>query len=431
MKVEKQSSKFIKPFDPTPATYGRYRIGFIDELTPPLYVGMVLFFSPNDNHNPKSVSKLEKSLEKTLTRFYPLAGRYVDEMKTVECNDEGAEFIHAKANIKLQDFLGFEANAMLVDEFIPFKSGSAHLLSDPLLAIQVTLFECGGVAIGVSAAHKTVDASTLCTFLNGWASMNREENEIEFLGPDFNSSLLFPPRDLPSSPQPPPMTMSDDMLSKHTKMKLLFSESDISNMKAKAIASGKVSTRQLSKVQLVSAMIWKALNAIDKAIHNYPRESILLQPVNLRGKMASPISENSCGNLFGFCTTESGIYETTDRLVDGLSDSVKKIINNYSKVYHNSEEGQIMVLNSHLRLASINPLSTNVVILTSWCKFPFYETNFGFGKPIWVVPGTIAWRNSGCLIDDAQGKGVEAYVFLEVKDVPDFEQALNVDDFDS
>ncbi|GJR77083.1 transferase, chloramphenicol acetyltransferase-like domain protein [Tanacetum coccineum] len=356
---------------------------------------------------------------------------YDDEMRTVECNDEGAEFIHAKVNIKLQDFLGIEMNPLLVDEFIPLKSGAPLVYSDPLLAIQVTMFECGGVAIGVSASHKIVDASTLCTFLNEWASMNREENEIEFVGPGFNSSLLFPPRDLPSFPPPPPMTMSDDMLSKHTRMKLIFSESDITNMKAKAIASGKVSTRQLSKVQLVSAMIWKALNAIDKAIHNYPRESILLQAVNLRGKMASSISENSCGNLFGICTTESGTYETTDRLVDRLSDSIKKIRNNYSKVYHNSEEGQMMVMNSHLRLDSINPLSTNVVMLTSWCKFPFYETDFGFGKPIWVVPGTITLRNSGCLIDDAQGKGVEAYVFLEVKDVPDFEEALGIDDFDS
>ncbi|GKA84172.1 transferase, chloramphenicol acetyltransferase-like domain protein [Tanacetum coccineum] len=207
MKVEKQSSKFIKPFHPTPSINCRYRIGFSDELAPPIYAGVVIFFSPNHNHVPKFIPKLEKSLEKTLTRLYPLAGRYVDEMRTVECNDEGAEFIHAKVNIKLQDFLGIEVNAMLVDEFIPLKSGAPLIYSDPLLAIQVTMFECGGVAIGVSAAHKIVDASTLCTFLNEWASMNREKNEIEFVGPGFNSSLLFPPRDLPSFPPPPPMDL--------------------------------------------------------------------------------------------------------------------------------------------------------------------------------------------------------------------------------
>ena len=93
MKVEKQSSKFIKPFDPTPSTRGRYREGLIDELSPFAYVGIVLFYSLNNNHEPRFLIRLEKSLEKTLTRLYPLAGRYADEIQTVECNDKGAQLI--------------------------------------------------------------------------------------------------------------------------------------------------------------------------------------------------------------------------------------------------------------------------------------------------------------------------------------------------
>ncbi|GJX67183.1 transferase, chloramphenicol acetyltransferase-like domain protein [Tanacetum coccineum] len=260
MKVEKQLSKFIKPFDPTPTTHSHYRLGFIDELSPPVYVGMVLLFSPDSNHNPKFISKLEKSLEKTLTRLYPLAGRYVDGMKTVECNDEGAQFIHAKVNIKLHDFLGLEENVELVDELILFKSGVPLVFSDPLLVIQVTMFECGGLAVGVSVAHKIADASTICTFLNEWASMNREENVTEFIGSGFNSSLLFPPyymRPIPPRGELPiaPTHKSDVTCGKFTCKKLSFSESAISNMKAKAIAGG----CNLSKVQLVFGIIWKAL----------------------------------------------------------------------------------------------------------------------------------------------------------------------------
>ncbi|GKE68606.1 transferase, chloramphenicol acetyltransferase-like domain protein [Tanacetum coccineum] len=355
MKVEKQLSKFIKPFDPTPATHSHYRLGFIDELSPPVYVGMVLFFSPDSNHNPKFVSELEKSLEKTLTRLYPLAGRYVDGMKTVECNDEGAQFIHAKVNIKLHDFLGLEENAELVDEFIPFKSGVPLVFSDPLLVIQVTMFECGGLAVG--------------------------ENVTEFIGSGFNSSLLFPPRYM--RPIPPrgelpiaPTHKSDVTCGKFTCKKLSFSESAISNMKAKAIAGGKINTCNLSKVQLVSGIIWKALIGVDRAVHNITRESILLQPVNLRGEMASLIPKDSCGNFCSVYATSSGSAETTEELVHCVSDSTKKIKSNYKKVYHNTEEGQAMVLNSYLNIADV-PESTNVIRLTSWCKFPFYEADFG------------------------------------------------------
>ncbi|PWA98271.1 transferase, Chloramphenicol acetyltransferase-like domain protein [Artemisia annua] len=424
MKVEKQSSKFIKPFDPTPSTLGRYRVGLIDELSPFAYVGIVLFYSLNSNHESSFVIRLEKSLEKTLTRLYPLAGRYADEIQTVECIDEGAQLIHAKVNIKLQNFLGLEVNAELVDEFIPFKSGVPLVFSDPLLAVQLTMFECGGVAVGVNFAHKIVDASTLCTFLNEWAYMNQKENEIEFTGPGFNSSSLFPPRGIRLIPPP----KIDAMSSKYTRKKLTFTESEISNMKAKAIAGGKINTCNLSKVQLVCGIIWKALIGVDRAIHNITRESILLQPVNLRGKMASLIPKDSCGNIFAVCATSSGIAETTEELVHCLSDSIKKITYNYSKVYHNTEEGQTMVLNSHLNTADV-PESTNVIRLTSWCKFPFYEADFGFGRPIWMAPGTVPFKNSGCLIDGPQGNGVEGYIVLEVKDLPYFEDALDVNGF--
>ncbi|XP_071686793.1 vinorine synthase-like [Rutidosis leptorrhynchoides] len=196
MKLSKQLSIFIKPLVPTPQTHRHYKLGLIDEIAFFWNVNVVLFFPPISYQNRKFVVGLEKSLEKTLTRLYPLAGRYIDETQIVECNDEGVEFIHAKVNIKLQEIIGSEMDPKLVDEFISFNSRAAHKLTGPLLSIQVTKFECGGVAVGVSATHKIVDASTLCTFLNVWAAINREENEFEFSGACFNSSTLLPARGL-------------------------------------------------------------------------------------------------------------------------------------------------------------------------------------------------------------------------------------------
>ncbi|GKA63613.1 pelargonidin 3-O-(6-caffeoylglucoside) 5-O-(6-O-malonylglucoside) 4'''-malonyltransferase-like protein [Tanacetum coccineum] len=137
--------------------------------------------------------------------------------------------------------------------------------------------------------------------------------------------------------------------------------------------------------------------------------------------MASLITKDSCGNFCSVYATSSGSAETTEELVHCVSDSTKKIKSNYKKVYHNTKEGQAMVLNSYLNIADV-PESTNVIRLTSWCKFPFYEADFGFGRPISMAPGIIPFKNVGCLIDDPQGNGVEAYVVLEVKDLPYFEE---------
>ncbi|KAD3066328.1 hypothetical protein E3N88_34207 [Mikania micrantha] len=353
--------------------------GFIDEIAPDVNVGVVLFFSTNTDQTTNFIARLEKSLEKTLARFYPLAGRYVDKTATIDCNDHGAEFIHAKVNIKLQDFLVYEANVKFIDDFMSSKIGVVLQQSDPLLVVQVTTFECGGVAIGVKATHKIVDASTLSTLINEWAVTNRQknDNDTEFPRSSFISSLLFPPRGLCPMSVPP---MNNYELNKYTRKKLSFSESVISNLKAKG-----------SKVQLISAIIWKAFMGVDIAIHNTQRESMT--------------------------------DETIEELTDCLSDSVRKCITNFSKVHHDCEEGQTMVSNSLLNLINIRE-STCAVIVTSWCKFPFYQVDFGFGKPIWAAPGTIPVNHSAYLMDDVQGNGVEAYVFLQVKDIPLFEEAL-------
>ncbi|PWA79240.1 transferase, Chloramphenicol acetyltransferase-like domain protein [Artemisia annua] len=425
MNIQKQSSKLIKPFVPTPQTLRHYKISFTDELIPFINISVVLFFSANNNAIPKFVSRLETSLAKILTQFYPLAGRYVDKTQTIDCNDQGVEFIHAKVDIKMQDILAPGVDIKFVDEFIPPKIFAVEQFTDPLLAIQVTMFNCGGVALGASIMHKIADASTLCTFLNEWAAMNREENEIEFSGPGFNSPSLFPGRCYGPIPLP---LIRDELSSKlYIRKRVSFSESEISILKAKAMDNGKLNTLHLSKVQLVSAIIWKAFISVVNATNDKPSESILVQPVDLRGKTASLIPKESCGNLVGFCATDARMVETTEELADRLSHNVKKTINKLSKVNHCSEEGQTTVLNS-LTLKDVEILeSTYVIFLTSWCKFPFYEADFGFGKPTWAAPGRLPVQEIACLMDDAQGNGVDAHIFLEVKNVPYFEEALKVD----
>ncbi|GKB91295.1 transferase, chloramphenicol acetyltransferase-like domain protein [Tanacetum coccineum] len=237
-------------------------------------------------------------------------------------------------------------------------------------------------------------------------------------GPGFNSSTLFPGGPLPIQLIP------EDISSKYIRMILSFTESEISKLKAKATAKGNICTKYYSKVQLVSSILWKAFIDVDRATNNIPKNYILLQPVSLRGKMASLIPKNSCGNIFGFCATEAGNAETSEELADLFYNNVKKTINNFSNVSHSSEDGQMTILN-YVTLKDVNiQESTHMITVTSWCKFPFYEADFGFGKPTWAAPGSVALQNSACLMDDAQGNEVDAHFLVEAENVPYFERAL-------
>lgn len=61
-------------------------------------------------------------------------------------------------------------------------------------------------------------------------------------------------------------------------------------------------------------------------------------------------------------------------------------------------------------------------IFSSCCKFPMYETNFGWGKPIWVTTSVIPGKNIIYLMDTRDGDGIEAIVSMEEKDMAVFER---------
>jgi hypothetical protein len=63
-------------------------------------------------------------------------------------------------------------------------------------------------------------------------------------------------------------------------------------------------------------------------------------------------------------------------------------------------------------------------VVPSWCKFPFYQIDFGFGKPTWFSsvhkPLEIV-----LLVDTKFGTGIEAWVSLEVENMLQFQQYIS------
>ncbi|CAI9260179.1 unnamed protein product [Lactuca saligna] len=93
---------------------------------------------------------------------------------------------------------------------------------------------------------------------------------------------------------------------------------------------------------------------------------------------------------------------------------------------HESKEGQSMVLKSWSQSKFMIDSTPHAVLVSSWCKFPFYEVDFGFGKPMWVTTGSMPANNWTILIDGMGGGGIDAYVGMELKDEPYLEEALDM-----
>ncbi|CAH8350720.1 unnamed protein product [Eruca vesicaria subsp. sativa] len=70
--------------------------------------------------------------------------------------------------------------------------------------------------------------------------------------------------------------------------------------------------------------------------------------------------------------------------------------------------------------SSLTP-ETDLYSMSSWCRKPFYEVDFGWGTPAWVG-STSTYNNIAyvCLIDSKDGASVEAWISLPEQDIPIF-----------
>jgi shikimate O-hydroxycinnamoyltransferase/omega-hydroxypalmitate O-feruloyl transferase len=198
MIVQILSIEILKPSSSTPQHLRTYKLSVLDQLAPPMYTSMVFFCSPASEDLCKNSDHLKDSFSQTLTHFYPFAGRIKDDF-SIDCNDDGAALIEDQVAGDISMVLE-QADINQQQQLLPCSPyvKSSKLSTDQVtLAVQVNYFNCGGMAISICIWHAVADASTLATFVNSWAAIARDPNNVidEVV---FDCTNLFPPQDLSS-----------------------------------------------------------------------------------------------------------------------------------------------------------------------------------------------------------------------------------------
>ncbi|XP_031270307.1 stemmadenine O-acetyltransferase-like [Pistacia vera] len=203
MEVEIISREVIKPSSPTPPHLRLHNLSFFDQFIPSWCVPVLLFYSNKELDDlasyfaTKRLHLLKTSLSETLVRYYPLAGS-IGDSESIECNDEGAVIWEARANCGLSEILKHPENETL-DQLLPDDLQWTTNSNIPLV-IQVTFFDCGGMAIGFCLSHRILDMSSMGKFINNWANTARGTGDHQNVLPDFSAATLFPRGDLPVPP---------------------------------------------------------------------------------------------------------------------------------------------------------------------------------------------------------------------------------------
>lgn len=429
MKVEILSSKVIKPSIPTPVHLRKHKISFFDQLTKEIHTGTIFFFPSNSmsstlshNETTEKCDQLEKSLSETLTRYYPLAGMYIKEDFVVDCNDEGVELSRAKVNGQLAEITRGRTETELLDAFLPNPLDLARLVPLPVLAIHINMFDCGGIAIGIRILHNIGDGASVCAFVKEWATRNQSigvnNNQEPVCNPSFELGSLFPARELVGLKPvlPGEFTANKKLITKS----FLFDGATISALKAEAMASG--SELKPSRVQVVTAHIWKTLIQMSQAKHGHLRSSLMSFAMSLRGRIRFNISENSFGTLVSHTTVQYKADESSmelNALTGLIRNAITKTSDNYAKARH-GDEIYSMLIDYYNEIGGDKPAEVDLCRFTSWCGFPYYEIDFGWGKPSWVATPS-KFVEIVFLFDTKCGGGIEAWVTLYEDDMIEFE----------
>ncbi|KAE9610496.1 hypothetical protein Lal_00029628 [Lupinus albus] len=431
MEMESISRETIKPSSPTPSHLIVYPLSLIDNIVPPNSVPLIYFY-PNqpqeyDTNDASTqeyfkISTIKKSLSKVLSIYYPLAGRLKD--KSIECNDQGVSLFvtRIKSNLSkiLQNPSKVLMNPLFPDEFAWKDMGPCA----SLLAIQINIFACGGIAIGLCMSHKVADVSTLFNFVNDWATLNKISSEGQFIFPIYvvdAGASVFPQGNLAVLPGFKFVKQNNTVT-----RRFVFEGSKIESLKAMVVSSSSQKVTNPTRIQVVIALLYKC---VVSALISIPKNAPFRVSTNLRKRMVPPLPEKSIGNfVWSFYPSnqsmhnkEPQLHELVTNIREGLYEFCDKNVKNFGDVSFVYEFLKKAPSLPQKKEAILDMEKKTMFLFTSWCRYPMYEVDFGWGKPIWVTTSDCPMKNTIVLMDTRDGKGIEALVNLEDKDMAMFE----------
>ncbi|XP_057486954.1 vinorine synthase-like [Actinidia eriantha] len=414
MKVEVEviHRDIIKPSSPTPPQLQHYQLSFLDQINPPVFMPIILFY-PNDADscldNAQKSAHLKNSLSECLTKFYPLAGRVVNN-NFVDCSDVGVPFVEARAHCKLSEVVANPIPCEL-NKFLPCDLDDVRDL--PAL-VQVTFFDCGGVAVAVNLSHKVADAMSLFTFFNGWAATARGETDVP--PPEFKAAEFFLPMDTTGF-RPSTGMVKDNIVTK----RFVFSASNIAALRDKFSDNSLGEfPRHPTRIEALSAFIWARCMTSIKAQDDPNKIYSLLHAVNLRPRSDPPLPDHFFGNF----SRPAIVVPSMDgeincqAIISQMRDELKKLNGDYIRELREGISHLSFVKDRAEKVTKGEVISFS---FTSLCRFPLCVADFGWGKPLRAGSASLTFKNLVVFMDAPSGGGIEAWVNLKKEDMEKFE----------
>ncbi|CAM0870810.1 unnamed protein product [Alopecurus aequalis] len=273
-----------------------------------LYMTAIEFFRSQGKAPEQVASTLKDALAGALVYYYPMAGRLQElpggKKLVVDCTAQGAVFVEAQANVRLEE-LGkpLVKPHPCMEELMCDVGDLFDVVGKPLLYLQMTQLTCGGLVLALTVCHNLVDVSGMYQIFKCITDLARGQ-ALPAVLPRWERQLLVasPPEQAAVATTmtltPPPSSLADDQLVARF---FIFGPKEIAALRT-AVPAGTV-------FELITAAVWQCrATALQYPPHQRVR---LFFVVNGRGawKRDPPLPPGFYGNAGFLSTAEAGAAE--------------------------------------------------------------------------------------------------------------------------
>lgn len=377
--------------------------------------------------NPKigAIERMRDSLSKMLVHYYPVAGRLrwkEGGRLELDCNAKGVTLLEAQSTKTLAEYEDFSPKETIKD-LIPMVDYTQPIEELPLLLVQLTRFygTDQGVAIGVSLSHPLADGLACVRFINTWAKVARGDIlEFDELFPVLYRSILKSPHpssaprfDHPELKPLPLMLGSSNNIAeqekKTTVVTLKLTSEQVQKLKNKANdQSQKEGSRPYSTYEAIVAYIWRCASKARQLDNLQP--TLVRFIVDIRNRLNPPLPKNYFGNAYAptvtpTCYIGDIISNPLSYAAQKIREAVDLIKNEYIRSQQDYIRGQKQLY--HIRSSfqfqgehrQNSPFYGNPNLsIVSWMHMPWYEADFGWGKPMYYGPGILSPSDKAIII---------------------------------
>ncbi|CAN6824069.1 unnamed protein product [Brassica oleracea] len=373
------------------------------------------------------LSHLKHSLSLTLSHFPPLAGRLStseDGHVFLSCNDAGADFVSAAAkSVRVSDVIeGIDVPDVVKEFFTYDRTVSYEGHNRPILAVQVTELN-DGVFIGCSVNHSVTDGTSLWNFINTFAEVSRGAGNVT-RHPDFTrESVLISPAVLKVPQGGPKVTFNEneplrerifsfsreqilelkamvnkrrtwmvdngvEVLGKQSNDKINGKENGkltemLESLLLRNDAVSKTGNKlEISSFQSLSALLWRAITRARKLPST--KTTTFRMAVNVRHRLSPKLDPEYFGNAIQSVPTFATAGEVLSRDIRWSADQL-----NQSVAAHQDGKIRDTVADweANPRCFPLGNPDGASVTMGSSPRFPMYDNDFGWGKPVAVRSG--------------------------------------------